>query len=113
MKRILISLTAFVAILSFGSLAQKADAQGFHFQTRRVHVDIGNSHGYYGGGGKYWGGGYGSAYGGRYRSHGHSDWHDTSHLDYHPGGYQRHYNHHDYVPQHYDVHSSGHWDPHF
>ena len=36
-------------------------------------------------------------------------WHDTSHYDYHPGGFQRHRNHYHYVPGHYDYHRSGHW----
>lgn len=112
MKRIVISLVAFAALATWGSLAQKADAQGFHFQTRRVHADIGNSHGYYGGG-NYWGGAYGSAYGGGYRSQGHNDWHNTTHLDYQPSGYQRLFNHFEYVPQHHDVHSTGHWESHF
>jgi hypothetical protein len=37
-------------------------------------------------------------------------WHDTSHLDYHGPSLQPHGNHFDYVPGHYDVHHSGHWD---
>lgn len=36
-------------------------------------------------------------------------WHDTTHLDYHPGGFVPHRNHFHYVPGHYDVHRSGHW----
>ena len=41
-----------------------------------------------------------------------STWHNTSHWDYHPGGYVRHNNHYDYVPGHYDYHRTGHWDTH-
>ena len=37
-------------------------------------------------------------------------WHDTTHLDWHPGQYVRHRNHYDYIPGHYDVHRTGHWD---
>lgn len=36
-------------------------------------------------------------------------WHDTTHLDYHPGGYVPHGNHFDYQPGHYDLHQTGHW----
>ncbi len=42
----------------------------------------------------------------------HQTWHDTSHYDYHPGGLQRHGNHFHYVPGHYDLHRTGHWDTH-
>src|SRR5262245_22621061 len=49
---------------------------------------------------------------GRQNSHGHDHWHDTSHYDYHPGGYVPHYDHFDYVPGHYDYHREGHWDHH-
>jgi hypothetical protein len=36
-------------------------------------------------------------------------WHDTTHLDYVPGGFVRHYDHFDYVPGYYRVHHTGHW----
>lgn len=36
-------------------------------------------------------------------------WHDTTHYDYHPGGYVPHGNHLHYVPGHYDLHQSGHY----
>ncbi len=36
-------------------------------------------------------------------------YHDTSHLDYHAPSINRHGNHYDYVPGHYDVHRTGHW----
>lgn len=60
-------------------------------------------------------GGYGGGYGGfysppvRYRSYRPAYYHDTTHLDYHPGEYVRHRNHYDYIPGHYDVHRTGHW----
>ena len=61
-------------------------------------------------------GGYnhGVGYGG-YRAHGghvHQTWHDTTHLDYHGPSLVPHRGHFDYVPGHYDVHRSGHWDTH-
>jgi len=37
-------------------------------------------------------------------------WHDTSHLHYRPAALQRHGNHYHYVPSHYEVHETGHWD---
>jgi hypothetical protein len=49
-------------------------------------------------------------YGGAYRPH--YDYHDTPHLDYHPGTFRRHFDHYDYTPGHYDVHRSGHGDRH-
>jgi hypothetical protein len=36
-------------------------------------------------------------------------WHDTTHYDYHPGGFVPHGNHYHYIPGHYDLHRSGHW----
>lgn len=73
-----------------------------------------------------WGGGYGISGGGHYggcytpsyRSYPrayptyHRTWHDTSHYDYHPPSLQRHRNHFHYVPGHYDLHRTGHWDVH-
>ncbi len=58
--------------------------------------------------------GYGrhSGHGHGHHGHGRHHWHDTSHWDYHPGGYVRHYDHYDYVPPHYDWHQEGHWDHH-
>ena len=46
-------------------------------------------------------------YGGWYGGH---VWHDTSHWDYHPGGYVDHGDHLHYYPGHYDFHHAGHWD---
>jgi hypothetical protein len=97
------------AVLAFiiGTLggAKEASAQGFHFGGAGVHVDVGYPHSY---GGypytTYWGNGW-SGWGGH-------TWHDTTHYDYHPGGFRRHNNHYHYVPGHYDVHYDGHWDHH-
>ncbi len=58
-----------------------------------------------------WGNNFNSYYGGfTPYSHRHRIWHDTSHYDYHPGGFERHRNHYHYVPGHYDFHQTGHWD---
>jgi hypothetical protein len=47
-----------------------------------------------------------------HHGHGGHYWHDTSHFDYHPGGFVPHYDHYDYIPPHYDWHQEGHWDHH-
>lgn len=56
-------------------------------------------------------GGY-SGHGGYPVYGGHRTWHDTSHLDYHTPSLVPHRGHFDYVPGHYDVHRTGHWDHH-
>jgi hypothetical protein len=110
------AVTLLITLLFVVASAPKAEAQGFHFGAGGVHVDVGNPHGYYGGYGAYGHcGGYGSYpyttyYGGGWG--GHALWHDTTHLDYHPGEFVRHRNHYHYVPGHYDVHEDGHWDHH-
>ncbi len=90
MKKLVLPLAILAAICLIGIAAAPADAGCGHY-----------------------GGGYG------YSSHspsysvgyggGHT-WHNTSHLDWHPGSYQAHGNHFDYGPGHYDVHHTGHWD---
>ena len=42
----------------------------------------------------------------------HRTWHDTSHLDYHAPSLVPHRGHLDYVPGHYHLHRTGHWDTH-
>lgn len=81
-------------------------ALGFTFATSS---EAEARHCYYGGYGGYGYSGYptwNTYYGG------HSHWHDTSHLHYHPGGFERHGNHFHYRPGHWDVHRTGHWDHH-
>ncbi|TWU29431.1 hypothetical protein [Bythopirellula polymerisocia] len=85
--------------------ASEANGQG-------LYISVGQSR-HHGG----WNdGNYRGFYGNNYRVHHPGHWggghfyHDTSHYDYHPGGYVRHYNHFDYVPGHYDYHQTGHWD---
>jgi hypothetical protein len=106
-----------VAMVCVVSDRQEARAQGVHFGGGGIHVDVGRPHGGYGHRSSYGGSGHGYGYGQGYRMgwgghQGHSDFHDTSHYDVHPGGYQRHYNHFDYVPTHYDYHRQGHFDYH-
>lgn len=97
-----------LTILMIGIGAPAANAQGFHLSGGGLHVDLGYphaSHGYYSGW-SHWGSR-------RAVVRGHRDWHDTTHYDFHPGQRVRHYGHVDYVPGHFDVHSSGHWHAHF
>jgi hypothetical protein len=96
--------------------AKEATAQGFHFRSGGIHVDVGHvhhGHSHYGYYGRHSYGrhrrGLSDFYGGW---GGHRHWHDTTHLDYHPGHFVPHYDHYDYVPGHYDVHYDGHWDYH-
>lgn len=120
MKSFMLSTVTLFALIAFGASGPEARGQGFHFGGGGVHVDVGNPHGYYSGYGGYGCGGYGgyggypytTYYGGGWRGGGHADWHDTTHLDYHPGEYRRHRNHYHYNPGHYDVHEDGHWDHH-
>jgi len=101
-------VVASVAFLAVGANAEDAKAQGFHFSSGGVHVDFGHPHGGY----RHFGHSrhaphsvfHGSGHWG-----GHGRWHDTTHLDYHPGGFVPHFNHFHYVPGHYDVHHSGHF----
>lgn len=121
-KKLLVSAAALAAVFFLTSSADRAEAVGFHVQAGGLHFDIGNPHGY-GAYDVYRGGRYNHgrshyAHGGRgvrsyhgYRG-GYRTWHDTTHLDWHPGGYVRHGNHYDYIPGHYDVHHDGHWDYH-
>ncbi len=111
--RLVAIVFAFVLV---GVCVSDVQAQGFHFGSGGVHLDVGYPHSYYGDYGGYYSrshcyGGYPytSYYGG---GGGRSYWHDTTHLDYHPGYYARHRNHDHYVPGHYDVHEDGHWDHH-
>ncbi len=105
----LISAVAVPAMVFVLASVQMAQAQGFHFGGGGVHVDASSYYGSYGSGygcypqTTYYGGGWG----------GHSDWHNTTHVDYHRGGYVPLYGYLHYSPGHFDSHSSGHWDRHF
>ncbi|MCA9246117.1 MAG: hypothetical protein KDA42_03350 [Planctomycetales bacterium] len=98
MKRFLLAI-ALVAGVSIAMSATADTAQAAHGHGG-WGIQIGNGHC-----GNYWGGG------GYWNGPAHS-WHNTSHWDYHPGGWQPHGNHFDYVPGHWDYHQTGHWDHH-
>lgn len=119
MRRLTLTCAALATVVLCGLDSREANAAhgfGLHIGGRNVHLDIGNPHGY----------GYrqqvayrrpysNPQWYGRYntqRRGTHLDWHDTSHVDYIPGGYVRHYDHYDYVPGRHVWHQEGHWDVH-
>jgi hypothetical protein len=116
MSRILLSIVVAFSFFAIVNSANEVQAQGLHVNTRRLHVDVGQPHSPRYSRASYPYGGYGGY--GSHRAYypqtriGHGYWHDTTHYDYHPGGFRPHYDHYDYVPGHYDVHHSGHWDGH-
>jgi len=108
----------FAAVAAMCFMSQSAQAQscgygggfggggyGGHRGVGGVNISVGRG---FGGVSSFYGG-----YNSFRPSYGHSVrrpyFHDTSHLDYHPGGFVRHGNHFDYLPGHYDVHRTGHW----
>ena len=105
----------------YGGGGYNGYGHGGGYSSRRLSVSVG--YGNYGGypsqnfGNPSFNSGYTGhrmyqAYGG-YPSYGtHRTWHDTSHLDYHAPSLVPHRGHFDYVPGHYDVHRTGHWDSH-
>ena len=115
MNKITLSIAALAAMAFVGFDANTAEAGhgfggfGIHFGGRLAHIDIGNPHGYH------------NqvtyrttrTYYPQYQPRTHYDWHDTSHYDYHPGGFVRHGNHFDYERGHYDYHQEGHYDRHY
>ncbi|MEJ7591324.1 MAG: hypothetical protein WKF77_07230 [Planctomycetaceae bacterium] len=127
MKRLLIAASAVLALSFVGSSGAWAQHYGCNsgygggynsgygggYSSPRLSVSVG--YGNYGGYPRHSGysgyNGY-SGYGGHHGFGGHSTWHDTSHLDYHSPSLVPHGNHLDYVPGHYDVHRTGHWDRH-
>jgi hypothetical protein len=105
MKKIAIAFAAIVGMGMAGlgtTQAQAAGPFGFHIGGRGFHVAIGNVHRQ-------------TTHRPHYRSshgRGHWDYHDTTHLDWHPAQLRRHGNHFHYTPGHYDVHRTGHFDYH-
>ena len=106
---------AFAAVIGLGlaglaTEANAADPFGFHFSRGGLHIAIGGHHRVHRAAPVYR---HHRVHGG-HAGHGggHYDWHDTTHLDYHPPSFQRHGNHFDFVPGHYDLHRTGHWDYH-
>ena len=98
MKKLIIACVV-VAGLTVAGRASTANAArfGFHIGGGGVHIGVGHGHRRHR----------------RHRRHGyHGYWHNTGHYDWHSGYYQRHGNHLDYTPGHWDYHNTGHWDFH-
>ena len=109
MKRLLFAGIALMGLVGFGTSEVAAQGYDWHGGSSRGWLRTSPSYNYggYGYGNR---GSFHGRHGGAYRPH--YDYHDTSHLDYHPGTVRRHFGHYDYVPGHYDWHHSGHWDRH-
>ena len=114
MRKLTLAL-AVVAGFAVASLSTtEARAQGFHFRSGPIHIDVGNvhhgRHGYYGhrsyGYGNYGRSNYGHQIHGYY-GRGHYIGNRTIHYQWHPSSFQRHGNHFDYVPGHFDVYHGG------
>ncbi len=114
-KKLLLTAIVAVGVSCIGAVP--ASAQWGRHGSHGSHGNYGH-HGHHGSHGSH---GHRSNYG-NYGSHSsyHSGgygyqtrrpvWHDTTHLDYHGPSIQRHGFHFHYVPGHYDVHRSGHYD---
>lgn len=109
---------AVVAMTAFALTTESANAQYYGHHGHRVQ----RGPSCYGGGFSHYsyrpglsislGTGYGSGIGFGYSNrmlYSRPVYHNTTHYDYHPGGYIRHRNHLHYVPGHYDLHRTGHW----
>ena len=99
MKRFFIASVAVIGMLLVGGNTSEAGG---------IRLSFGTGRGYHGGYGHH-GYGYRSRGFNRYPTYRAPRWHDTSHYDYHPGGYVPHGNHLHYVPGHYDFHQTGHF----
>lgn len=102
MKQLLITSVAVVGMFLVASGSSEAGGHGYHGGSGYF-----GGHGCNTGYGYGWGGSYTPVYQ-TYPSFGYPQWHNTSHWDYHPGGYVPHGNHVDYVPGHWDYHQTGH-----
>lgn len=102
MKRLIITSVAVLGMFLVGPQATEAGG---------IHLRFGSSYrGHHGGHGLH--GHHGHGVYGRLPSYHYPSyprWHDTTHYDWHPGGFYRHRNHYHYVPGHYDLHRDGHW----
>ena len=114
-KNATFAAAAFAAVALMG--VENADAQSCGGSRGVISIGGGGHHGHGGFGisinrgyGNHFGHGYHNVGYGGFHSYRRPVWHDTTHLDYHGPSLQRHGNHYDYVPGHYDVHRSGHWD---
>lgn len=89
--------------------ADAADAQGIHYRSRGVHIDIGSPHGYYGHRSY---GHYPSYYRSGWAAHYHSGFYGRGnygrgHYHYYPTEVIRHGHHYHVIPGHYHYHRGG------
>ena len=134
MKSLLVAVSATLALSFVGASDASAQHYGCNsgyggssyyggYSSPRLSVSVGyrnvgtyprQNYGYSGSNSGF--GGYNQGVGyGVYTTYGggiHRTWHNTSHLDYHAPSLVPHRGHFDYVPGHYDVHRTGHWDTH-
>jgi hypothetical protein len=120
MKKVTLAI-AVVAGLGLAVLStSEARAQGrvgFHIRSGPIHIDVGNVHhgrsSHYGhqryGHQGYGHQGYGhQSYGHQgYYGRGHYIGNRTIHYQWHPSSFQRHGNHYDYLPGHFDAYRGG------
>jgi hypothetical protein len=108
MKKLTLTLAALATIVMLSLSISTASAAGFRIYTSSRPVYRTSVYGY-APRPIYYTPGYGAStvvVGGY-----HADvWHDTSHLHYRPAAIVPHGDHYDYVPERYEVHSTGHWD---
>lgn len=134
MKSLLVAVGAMLALSIVGASNASAQHFGHHsghgrnsyyggYSSPRLSVSLGygnlgmyprQNYGYSGYNSGFGGYNHGSGYGGYpvYGGRVHRTWHDTSHYDYHPPSVVPHRGHFDYVPGHYHLHRTGHWDTH-
>ncbi len=108
MSKLTLPLAAALVALGFAfGPVSTAEAQGIHYRSRGVHIDIGSPHGHYGRGyyghprSQYYRGAWGAGY--------HSGLHGRGHLHYYPPQVVPHYDHYDVIPGHYHYHRGGHY----
>ncbi len=110
MRNFVICTAAVLGMVMVGA----ASADAGHYNSGRNYGRY-NNYGWRPNSSSYYNRGYNSNYNwNRYGNQGYYQntprWHNTSHYDYHGASLQRHGNHLDYVPAHYDYHRSGHYD---
>ena len=91
MTKYAVLIPTMIALMA-GFNANEATAQGIHFRSGGVHIDVGHphhGHRHHGYARRHGGHSYGTYRHGRRDVYGgwggHHHWHDTTHLDYHPG----------------------------
>lgn len=101
MSKLIIPIAAAVVGLACAiGPAPQADAQGIHFHTRGLHIDVGHPHRHRSHPRSHY---YRGDWGGRY----HSGFYGRGHYHFYPPTVVRHYDHYHVIPGHYDYHRGG------